>query len=353
MGCWNATCGVTQLPIVWEEPVRAFFVYVRGWEDHDPDRRTQDFSGTVGSTQLAAPYPIPLKGVYDDYGRIEKIESGLGITTNCAHFGLEPDELEDFLGRVERGTVVRKDPIYAHVYGEVGVGLFFVHGFLYDSVKETPHYERLFSDARYYFQALDDVDWSRYNKESYKRREDLFASLDEDTALILNEIYKDGNEGLSLTPKGRSKVPFPALPEVESDHRYNLFDKILMSGRHHSIGMGSLGATHEVEVAVRDLYLQGKRFGTDQEVQELAEELALAFAFRQFMYRARKQWIPGSCKGSQDDMLAPHLHIAKHMIRHMKENVEVHRWTDWESNDNGAGWDDLLAEFDIKREEPE
>jgi hypothetical protein len=67
MGCWNETCGITHLPIHWNEPVRLFLLVGVG----DP---TEDHAGHCNTNDLWTPRFLPVKGVYSDYGSLENIE---------------------------------------------------------------------------------------------------------------------------------------------------------------------------------------------------------------------------------------------------------------------------------------
>ena len=63
MGCWNATCFLTRLPILYHEPVKLVLVARR-----EPDRQN-----TVHADGVYAPVALPLDGLYDDYGGIEDV----------------------------------------------------------------------------------------------------------------------------------------------------------------------------------------------------------------------------------------------------------------------------------------
>ena len=67
MGCWNATCGLTQLPILHGEKV---LLYILKPTDH----REQ---GRCYPDELFKPYFLPIKGQYNDYGGIEKVEKNI------------------------------------------------------------------------------------------------------------------------------------------------------------------------------------------------------------------------------------------------------------------------------------
>jgi hypothetical protein len=66
MGCWNETCGITQMPIEHGDKIRMFLIVdSKHWND----------SGVLHySTDLWKPFGLSLKGTYDEYGRIENIE---------------------------------------------------------------------------------------------------------------------------------------------------------------------------------------------------------------------------------------------------------------------------------------
>lgn len=66
MGCWNGTCMLTHLPIMGGDPVVAFLIEVSS--------AAASGGAPCYSTDRGAPLTLAIKGVYDDYGSIEKIE---------------------------------------------------------------------------------------------------------------------------------------------------------------------------------------------------------------------------------------------------------------------------------------
>lgn len=67
MGCWNETCGVTQMPIEGGDPVRLFLLV-------ESPRYRSEGGILYHSSDLWRPFGLPLKGTYDEYGRIENIQ---------------------------------------------------------------------------------------------------------------------------------------------------------------------------------------------------------------------------------------------------------------------------------------
>lgn len=70
MGCWNGTCGITNLPIHHGEDI--VFYILR-------ENRLRDCpgfgAGICYSDELFSPLGLPIYGKYDDYGGIEKIQN--------------------------------------------------------------------------------------------------------------------------------------------------------------------------------------------------------------------------------------------------------------------------------------
>lgn len=65
MGSFNATCGVSKLPIQYGDPVRWFFI----------GRKPDEFQlNLIDRNSRWLPLSVPLVGKYDDYGAIESIE---------------------------------------------------------------------------------------------------------------------------------------------------------------------------------------------------------------------------------------------------------------------------------------
>ena len=66
MGCWNGTCGITQMPIKAGEKVALIFLMENKYADHGG-------SGFCYSDNQYSPITIPIFGEYNDYGAIEEI----------------------------------------------------------------------------------------------------------------------------------------------------------------------------------------------------------------------------------------------------------------------------------------
>lgn len=68
MGCWNATCYISKLPIWCDEPV--VMILVR--ETYESKQRSPH---TCNTTDKYVPFGYPVYGKYDDYGGVDDIEN--------------------------------------------------------------------------------------------------------------------------------------------------------------------------------------------------------------------------------------------------------------------------------------
>jgi hypothetical protein len=101
MGCWNGTCGVSQLPIHHGEKVRLFFLVPNNYKEHP--------NTMVHSTALYEPGWYPIRAEYNDYGSVENIVDDWN--SRFVHEALKTravvpteDDLESLIDQMERGT---------------------------------------------------------------------------------------------------------------------------------------------------------------------------------------------------------------------------------------------------------
>lgn len=66
MGCWNGTCAISTLPILYAERIRIVFLQTR------PRAQADSGAGFCYSTGIWMPVSMAIPGHYDDYGAIEK-----------------------------------------------------------------------------------------------------------------------------------------------------------------------------------------------------------------------------------------------------------------------------------------
>jgi len=160
MGCWNGTCGLTQLPIKDNEAVDFLIILNQGF--------FTDASGFCYLTGYASPMSFLMSGSYNDYGSVEDIEDNLPsklflklfreklsegliqITSDDYYdkevFGdNEIDymnfQIQDIINAIERDRVSMKQEVYSDAGLEIissNMGLLMFHKDILSSMINTP-----------------------------------------------------------------------------------------------------------------------------------------------------------------------------------------------------------------------
>jgi hypothetical protein len=107
MGSFHTTCNISQLPILPGDKVRVLFL-LKSIYAVDPPNKMLLGNGKNGregtySTDFWVPWNIPLKAVYDDYGRVRDVEEGPNLQLFHAC-------LREMLAQVPQGENPYHDP---------------------------------------------------------------------------------------------------------------------------------------------------------------------------------------------------------------------------------------------------
>ena len=103
MGCWNGTCGISQMPITVGERVACFFLKHNKHSDNGG-------SGFCYSDNQYCPITMPIFGEYNDYGEVEKIDKNRdfvlehiqflikkgSLIIQCDRFGRQKNEIDSY-----------------------------------------------------------------------------------------------------------------------------------------------------------------------------------------------------------------------------------------------------------------
>lgn len=156
MGCFNGTCGLTQLPILYQERIVLVLLVKRCKDIHG--------AGFSYPDDIYRPYALPIRGEYDDYGGIEKIDA------SCAHVfdyilnqiaaghlvcSSVPSSFAEFLTSIHRGeahaTVLGRDVI------ELGAIMFHEEAFdkLIENIGARKPYNKLYTVKQDYEARFD------------------------------------------------------------------------------------------------------------------------------------------------------------------------------------------------------
>jgi hypothetical protein len=165
MGCWNGTCGVSNLPIHYGDKVRAILIVgdasSLGASQYGPAFRTEDWVAPVEETDYAKektpeertaesqarrwrdgwwsgycynddifhPRILPIRGTYNDYGGIEDLE---GMAPAVAHAQFQKDLMEFPKGRFSIPPEVNKSMPIEEILQAVERGAVTVFGRCWD-----------------------------------------------------------------------------------------------------------------------------------------------------------------------------------------------------------------------------
>lgn len=177
MGCWNGTCGVSQLPIKWGDEIVLFILFNR----HPLGNIVS--GGYCYSDTIFHPISAPIFGKYNDYGSIEdaeqndvvlnhfnsQIKDGVFVLTDveeCKEHNRYNEEtgfpsLDDLIDVIERGYLE-------------DIGFMMVHKQLYINMIEEMK-SRKFYDKDYGLEQMMDRKINEYFKEL--KSEDEFKRM--------------------------------------------------------------------------------------------------------------------------------------------------------------------------------
>lgn len=128
MGCWNETCGLTNLPIRYKDRVKLLIVV-----------RKESRGNNVYYNDDAVPFLLPCEGDYNDYGSIENIsisQNSIKVLESSEIFYFKNNNyepytfnIENFFKDVERGNLYIK-----HIGKYQKLGYLMYHKDAYDLV---------------------------------------------------------------------------------------------------------------------------------------------------------------------------------------------------------------------------
>ena len=306
MGCWNETCGITQLPIKSGDPVVLVFIA------HVGDRN-RDHSGFCYINDQWSPKFLPIFGFYNDYGSVEDIqedwntkfiierlreelvESRLSASKaqvpaprgepESNELDLETMTLEDVLGQIHDDRIWLPG-----VSGNIPLGWMMMHRWIWDHM--TQNMERDWRDNL----SLDQVmqggrDYYTACQEHFKNE---MSSTDEIKRLLMRHrtIAVDYNN--------------PFYPLAERSER-----------------MDGYGLINGIS-AYKDLFWKHVESGlavSNPQVNALIEHMARFLTFRANMSALRKHWAPQTGKGSQSENLEMHLALHKLAVEQIEATL--------------------------------
>lgn len=277
MGSWEGTCGVSQLPILYDEEVALFILVKNNLTQRMSKTEEIGGGGLVHPDSLYKPICLPIFGNYADYGMIDNIEDKgdvvlshlkyMRIYSSNEEYGI--DNLSDFLRKIERNKIDN-------------FGFMMVHKDLY--------YEM--------------IDYIRPMSYFYTKEKDIGEFYKNETESLL-KIMKENNLGEDFIRKNLTLEDYrnPDLKIYEFTH-----DKRI---------------AHNMFTKKTDDYMQYYRNPELYENnKDLLENMVNFLLFTEIMECSRKLWIPQAGKGSQDREYEYAKIIGKFAEKKMKEMDE-------------------------------
>jgi hypothetical protein len=216
MGCWNETCGISNLPIHYDNKVRLFVL--------EQTHNTRHIGGgTCYINESWAPIGPPIAGLYNDYGGIEKIKKSPSnkILLNIIKEKILPFDVNELDGFINGKVMPIKDMdlenlILAierelgqtkNVFGEtVSLGIMFVLEEVYQALLTyNPIETQSIKQGHFVYKPYKDIlmaDLERWYKGKFDRFQELkrLAKNSKDDALagFRADFYLDSDDGSVL-----------------------------------------------------------------------------------------------------------------------------------------------------------
>lgn len=289
MGCWNGTCGITQLAIHSGEPTIGFLIvrnHPDGWAAN----------GHCYSTQYWCPLSLHIEGIYNDYGTLEDVDEGdwnyqlalKYIKANLIEKDLGDNQYHDVpvkkddLGWEKLADAIHEDRLelvtggfwkqyYPHVTG-LSVGLMMVHKKVFDAIIDGGIVGWRRDKITMETLTKDGWDIVEYFRKSHR----LTASAITDSEKAIARMVARSNMDI-----------------VCSNDKDNNLKHITISGEGADFNTGK----HYMQ-CLSDKVAEG---ASNSELEAIIKKMAEFYIFSCAMSMMRKTWMPQSGAGSQSD----------------------------------------------------
>jgi hypothetical protein len=335
MGCWNETCGLTQMPICAGDPVRMFLIV----ENRLLHRGSKDVCISYGSESWR-PFGLPLKGTYDEYGRIENIEEDCMSDFLLESIRERIVEVPNRMGekfkreKLDWATVIDfltdeglkiTDPFdVANITKKMNQVVAEAKALLASSGKKTDKYELadkqkeiLDEDLRivtmYHMMVHEDVYQAilKYNvpaeRFSSMTSGDIKEVMRAGAKEYIAEVREHQNELSKMTEEEKS---YSNLHRSLSRSDIN-FENRFVSITNHLDGSYGSGSYLRRYLDFVDKRIADGASDDDPQIQMLTEQFVGFASFGQTMTLMRKMWQPQSGKGGQDQEFVLHKYIGQ------------------------------------------
>ena len=283
MGCWNKTCGLSNLHITSGTPVYVFVLEYKGFPD-----------SLCYSTPFYGPLLLPFNSVYNDYGGGED-SSGPGFAPIMA--AIKEQLVEMDLGKNTSHDIAIKKEAFDEE-------LFF----------EAIHEDRLSVQARYRPEA-DRLNFVMFRKDIVDNiianwRREIYVGSGQGTTGYDNSYVNIGFQDIiNDIPEFLDRLE-EVLSEEQADGMPAKFSFKLMDGlknlfsykEGNRVGDWIRGDSYNYARFLKadDLIIEHMEKGERKEAQDLLVEYLKGKYIDAFMSMTRRVWIPGAHEGSQN-----------------------------------------------------
>ena len=272
MGCWNKTCGLSNLPIMAGEPVYVFVL-----EKHDPKYTTEQ----CYTTWLYKPAMIPFYAEYNDYGAGE----------NCSGIGLNilMNNIRDVLIEMPQGENKCHDiPVVRN-------------GFTVKNFFESVLESRLFMKNAYdnavnidfvmFRKDIVDYVLNNYQIETYVGSGKGNSGYQNNyVAIKFQDLVNDVPNLIKLISENIDKtVPYFVLENMLHKHKLLIMKFMRFDDYQNSRIFRNIG-----ELLVNNCE-------NPQRLKEILTDVLKFMWINMYMTHVRKTWIPAGHEGSQND----------------------------------------------------
>ena len=313
MGCWNGTCGVSNLPIHHGDKVMALIIKV------PLPKKIDNQSGACYANEFAAPVTLAFEGVYNDYGMVEKIKTNLITDSIIKDFGVT--DLYKLLKNIERDEQYSSDPYSKNA----AYGLWMCHKHVWDVLTRDPELKSGWEKTHPYHYYLDAFkEWYELTKK--------YEPVEKAYFLDLKDRVKNKEENIDETMKREVVRHYFDLKNAIEQNSFNE-----CTGAGHGSSRIDVGGIADV---LQGMIESGKD-SNDPEIMTVVNAMCELKAMHIAMENLRKIWFPQSGKGSQSNAYAWHKKLIDCSVAIMEdygERVNEDGWDPDEDYDVYKDW---------------
>lgn len=330
MGCWNETCGITQLPICYRDKVRMILIV-----KSELDTRVNSNVCYHYTTDLWMPFGLPLKGTYDEYGGLENIEKDIASDLLLDTLKNVVLEVPDRMGYSFKISDLDWKTALQFLTDE---GLRIKDGPSTDLEGLISNFQMKYPDNNFSSEQSDAAD--EIKKAAKNSTIQMYHMMvHEDIYQALAKNYKAPEKIFSSMTYGnfRSKLEScvqDLIKEIKETKDNNISEELKhllkLSRDHKNLLANYFGGSYNTSIHLRKYidFIEDKvEAGEEDDLKDLINEMIDFACFGRNMSLLRKLWMPQTGKGGQDREYSIHKflgeRIASFSERKIKEDDET------------------------------